>query len=316
MTKQKVRIVTLTMNPSIDISMSADSVVAQHKIRCSTPRYESGGGGINVARVVISLGGSVHAVFPSGGNEGAMLQDLVKNSGIEYSNISTEKSTRMSFAVYDKSNENQFRFNAPGPSLTKQEWRQCLDYIEGFEPAPDYIVASGSLPPNVPDVFYEHIALCAKKRNIRFILDTSGTALKKGARKGVYLLKPNMREMRALSGKELDHEQEIIDTLKELIDKGTAEVIVLSLGAGGAFLATDKTVKRMHTPTVPIRSAVGAGDSMVGGITVALSQGKSISDSVRMGLAAGAAAVMTPGTELCRRDDVLSLYDKISTELE
>ncbi|MBD3421754.1 MAG: hexose kinase [Chitinivibrionales bacterium] len=314
MPKQE-KILTLTMNPSIDITMNAHHVRPKEKIRCTIPQYEAGGGGINVARVIAGLGGAVHAVFPCGAALGDILRNLVTSHDMAFTAVATQEPTRQNFAVFDVAGEGQYRFTMPGPTLSKKEWQQCLDIVENFDPLPSYIVASGSLPPGVPDGFYEHIALCAHKRGSRFILDTSGIPLQKGTRKGVYLLKPNMREMKTLAGADLENEAAIRSAIQRLTRDGVAEVIILSLGAGGAFVADSDTVTHLHTPTVPIISTVGAGDSMVAGIVFGLSQGKDVRDAAALGLAAGAAAVMTPGTELCRPENVMALYKTMDTNM-
>jgi len=308
-------IVSLTMNPTIDTSSRVGHVVAERKLRCKPPCHEPGGGGINVSRVIRRLGGDSLALYLSGGWYGHMLQGLLDQEGLNHSPISIEGSTRQNVIVLEESSGRQFRFGMPGPTLHEAEWKRCLEVLETLAPKPDYLVGSGSLSPGVPDDFYARVARIATKRGIRLIVDTSGEALRLAARAGgVYLLKPNMRELRALADHEIKDELEQERVVTEIIRKGGSELVVVSLGTAGALMASKEGCERLRAPTVPIQSKVGAGDSMVAGIVLSLAQGKSPRDAVHFGVAAGAAAAMTPGTELCRREDTERLYRHMVSE--
>lgn len=304
------KIVTLTMNPALDKSTSIHSVAPEIKMRCNEPDFHPGGGGINVSRAIHYLGGETVAVFTSGSHIGQMLTDLIKQEGIDNRPISIEGITRESFTVYEESTGMQFRFNMPGPTLTPDEWIACLETV--FELEPDYLVASGSLPPGVPIEFYGEITRYAAQYKIRVIVDTAGDALNRTFGKGLYLLKPNIHELELFSGEKIQGEDHLRKVARRLIASGLAEVIVVSMGASGASLITADEYVHFRSPLVPIQSKVGAGDSMVGGITLALTQGKELKDAVRYGIAAGTAAVMTPGTELCRKADTDRLYEQVT----
>lgn len=301
-------IVTLTMNPSLDKSSSVDHVIPERKLRCKPPRYEPGGGGINVARVIIRLGGSALAIYPAGGFSGQVLVDLLDNEGLEYRHIKTERWTRENLIVYEESTGQQFRFGMPGPLLREDEWNQCLVEISRLNPKPDYIVAGGSIPPEVPTDFYARVASLAKDNNIKLIVDSSGEALSLALQEGVFLIKPNLREFRELVESRIENESQQVDLARQLINSGQSRVVVISLGSAGATVVTEDGFEHIRAPTVSIESKIGAGDSMVAGIVLGLTKGFSLQEAVRYGVAAGAAAVMTPGTELCRRKDVERLY--------
>lgn len=181
-----------------------------------------------------------------------------------------------------------------------------------FSQEADYIVASGSLPPGVPDDFYAQLAKRAQDTASRVIVDTSGDALAALVHANVFLMKPNLREVELLSGEKFRDEGHLIEIAQRLIEEGMAEVFVISMGASGALFITAGTSAMMRPPVVPIQSKVGAGDSMVGGIVWSLARGDALEVAVRYGIAAGSAAVMTPGTELCRREDVLNIYERIA----
>jgi 6-phosphofructokinase 2 len=182
--------------------------------------------------------------------------------------------------------------------------------IASLDPAPDYLVVSGSLPPEVPADYCATLVKHAPEKT-RVVLDTSGEALRHALKAGAFMVKPNLRELSDLVGRELRHDPDIDDAVRELT-RGSSQHVVVSLGAGGALMATPKEIIRVRSPTVPIRSKVGAGDSMVGGIVLALSRGMDMKEALKFGVAAGAAAVMTPGTELCRREDAERLYGCMS----
>lgn len=310
------KIVTLTVNPAIDKSTEIDHVAADRKLRCETPRHEPGGGGINVSRAIKRLGGNSLALYSAGGALGQMLNDLLDQEKVSYRLVSIEGMTRENLTVLEKSDGRQFRFGMPGPTLREGEWQRCLDELSKIEPKPAYIVASGSLPPGVPQDFYARVASLGKDGGSRVVVDSSGEALSAAARAGVYLLKPNMRELAHLAGHKIESESEQERVAQDLIASGNAEVVVVSLGAAGALLASVKGLARLRAPTVQIVSKIGAGDSMVAGIVLALVRGESLENAVRFGIAAGAAAVMTPGTELCRREDTEKLYERILTREE
>jgi 6-phosphofructokinase 2 len=305
------KIVTLTVNPAIDKSAEIDHVAADRKLRCEAPRHEPGGGGINVSRAIRRLGGNSLALYPAGGTLGQMLDDLLDQEKVNYRSVSIEGMTRENLTVFEKSDGRQFRFGMPGPTLREEEWQCCLDELAKIEPKPAYIIASGSLPPGVPQDFYARVASLGKDSGSRVVVDSSGEALSAAARAGVYLLKPNMRELAHLAGHKIESELEQERVAQDLITNGNAEVVVVSLGAAGALLASAIGLARLRAPTVKIVSKIGAGDSMVAGIVLALVRGENLENAVRFGIAAGAAAVMTPGTELCRREDAEKLYERI-----
>ena len=310
------RIITLTMNPTIDKSTTVDNVLAERKLRCQAPSFEPGGGGINVSRAIMKLGGTSLAVYAAGGPPGDMLVELLEQEGLEHDRINIEGWTRENLTVYEETSAQQFRFGMPGPEMRQEEWGRCLEKLRNVDPKPVYLVASGSLPPGVPEDFYGRVAAIARRDGARFVVDTSGGALAKAVEEGVFLVKPNLRELSHLAGREIENEAHQEDVAREIIEKEKSEVVIISLGAAGALLVTQEGSRRFRAPTVPIKSKVGAGDSMVGGIVLALAQGESLQGAVRMGVAAGAAAVMTPGTELCRKEDTERLYRAMSENEE
>jgi 6-phosphofructokinase 2 len=202
----------------------------------------------------------------------------------------------------------------PGPQLQRSEINACLKIVLS-DATPEYIAVSGSLPRGAgPDLIGE-IADLARRHQIRLCIDTSGEPLREAVRQGVFLLKPNMRELGSITNENLSTEAGQEKALRSLIDEGRCELIVLSLGAAGVLMATSDGVERVRAPTVPINSRVGAGDSMVAGILTGLCRGYPLPKAVRLGVAAGSAAVMTPGTQLCRRKETEELFDEMTNQI-
>ena len=304
-------IITITFSPCIDKSTAVAALIPEKKLICTTPKLEPGGGGINIARAIKKLGGAATAIFPTGGYTGKYFNHLLEKEEINSIIIETGNETRENIIVVDESNNNQFRFGMPGTELTEAEWKKCLQAVEEMKDV-EFIIASGSLPPGVPVNIYALLAKIAKSKNAKFIVDTSGAALKHVAEEGVYMLKPNLGELSSLAGKKELQPDEVKNIAQEIIAKGKCEVMVVSMGAAGAMLVTDDIAEIFTPPAVERKSTVGAGDSMVAGIVIYLAQGKNILQAVQYGVACGTAATLNAGTELCKKDDADRLYNLIS----
>jgi 6-phosphofructokinase 2 len=301
-------IVTLTMNPALDITVGAEAVRPTHKIRCSRARYDAGGGGINVAKIAHVLGAPVTAVFPAGGASGDNVTRLVAQAGVPFRRIDVAEPTRESFTIDETGTGLQYRFVLPGPQLTPSEQAGCVNQLRVEASSAQFVVAGGSLPPGVPADFYQRIADMCGETGARFVLDTSGAGLQH-VHHGVSVLKVSGRELGECVARDLTTESEQLDAAHELVDSGRTEAVVVSLGAQGALLATQTESCRFAAIPMRAVSGVGAGDAMVAGITVGLTRGWPLSTSVRFGMAAGAAMLLTPGTAPCTRADTERLFE-------
>ncbi|MGV9665221.1 1-phosphofructokinase family hexose kinase [Nocardia niigatensis] len=288
-------IVTLTMNPAIDIATTAPSVRPTDKTRCTAPRFDPGGGGINVARTIAALDETVTAVFPAGGPPGELLMELVRGAGVPMRPVRVADNTRECFAVTASDTGEQYRFVLPGPRLTAPEVHRCLAEIERAAQDCRYVVASGSLPPGVPADFYQRLADLLTDLQVPLVLDTSGAALR-AVRRGIHLVKPSVRELTEYIGRPLPDRESRVAAARELITREVSEIVVVSLGSSGTLAVTAKDDEWFPATEVAVRSGTGAGDAQVGGITVGLSRGYPLDDAVRLGIAAATAALMTPGT--------------------
>ena len=304
-------VISLAMNPSIDKSAGVERVVAERKLYCTMPAREPGGGGVNVSRAIKKLGGESVLLYPSGGILGQLLNDLLEEEKIGHQPIPIAGMTRESLVIFEESTGLQYRFGMPGPVLHEEEWQKCLTKLESADLEPEYIVASGSLPSGVPVDFYARVARIGKEKGIKVIVDAPSRNLKPALGEGVYLMKPNIREFRELVGEQVKEEAQIKEKAREVSQSGQSAVVVVSLGAAGVIAAFNGKVEHIVPPTVPIISKVGAGDSMVAGIVLSLAKGMSVHEAIQFGVASGTAAVMTPGTELCRREDAERLYKEM-----
>ena len=307
-------ILTLTMNPAVDVSAVTDTVVPTDKLRCRDASRSPGGGGINVARVVDRLGGACRAVYPAGGAIGQQLRELLRAQAVETTAIDVAAETRESFSVTEARSGGQYRFVLPGEALTQAEWQACIDAVVAHAKPQHYVVASGSLPPGVPDDFYAILSESLAGRGVRLAVDSSGPALEEALRHGIYLAKPNLQELRYLTGAPLERRPDWEEAATELVRSGGAEIVLLTLGEAGAFLASRDL--RMRADAVPVKaaSAVGAGDSFLAAMIWRLASGDAPEVAFRYAVAAGSAALLTPGTDLCHRADVERLLGGVRTE--
>ena len=301
-------VLTITLNQTIDVFGEAAAVRPTHKVRLRDTSFEPGGGGINVARVIATLGGKVEALALSGWEMGDFLGRLLKAEGIPWRPIPMEGETRVALMVHDQSTGLEYRFLPEGPEVTEAEIDACADAIlhktEGF------VVASGSLPRGAPVDSYVRLARAAAKNGLPFVLDSSGEALKAAlANGGILLVKPSQSELESYAGHPLDAAG-IEAAAKAIVSKGEARMVAVTLGADGAVLATADKLLRLPAIAVDVRSAVGAGDSFLGAMVWALSEGWAVEQAFLLGMAAGAAATGNPGTSLCRKEDVLGLFAK------
>lgn len=299
------KILCLALNPAIDISSDADVVCHTHKTRTHNQQQFPGGGGVNVARVIAALGGRCELAFLSGGATGKLLEAMLQSLPIIQRPFGMHDPVRVAYAVHEISTNLEYRFVPEGPLVTEAELAPVIDAVCASDA--DYIVASGSLPRGAPNDTYVRLAEAARARGARFVLDTSGPALAAAlSSANMFLVKPSLGEFETFVGEKLDHDR-VGPVAQEYVRRGVSEYIAVTLGADGAILVSAEAIIRLPAIPVPVNSATGAGDSFVAGIVWSLAEGNDIVDAFHVGQASGAAAVMTAGTELCRREDVLRL---------
>jgi 6-phosphofructokinase 2 len=306
-------ILTVTLNPAVDIFTSTERVADTHKLRCSAPLRHPGGGGINVARVAHRLGADVLALYASGGRAGQQLDDLLAIEQVNSLRVAVTGETRENMTVLETSTGHEFRFVLPGPMLGEAELQACIAPFTQMT-APRFLVLSGSLPPGVPLDHYARWVRLARERGTQVVLDTSGAALLEALKEGVYLFKPSLRELRELTGLALQDEAQWVAACRQLIGQGQTSLVALSLGEQGALLVSATQSWRAQGMNVPVRSATGAGDSFLAAMVCAMAQDADMTRALRLGVAAGSAAVMSEGTALCLAKDVERLVNQVQVQ--
>jgi len=307
-------IVTLTMNPALDASFEVERVEPEVKLRCRGQHRDPGGGGINVARAIHELGRDACAVYPAGGHPGEELSERIDACGVDNRPVEIEGATRENITVVERESGRQFRFTLPGAELSGAEQDRCLEVLGACMDEGSLVVISGSLAPGAGPDLYTRAVEAAHERSNRVVGDSSGEALDALAGAGPFLLKPNRRALGRLVGRELRGKDQAREAADELVGRGVAEHIVVSMGARGAVLVCETGAFYASGPEVEADSVIGAGDSMVGALTLALHRGLAPERVLAWGVGAGTAAVLTPGTRLLDRSDFERLLEEVEVE--
>ena len=271
------RILSIALNPTVDVSCDAERVRPTHKVRTHNQRHHPGGGGVNVARVVAELGGDAELIYFSGGASGALLDDLLAATSVACQRIGIHAPVRMAFMVHEKETGLEYRFVPEGPEVSRDELQLAFEALERSN-AP-YVVASGSLPRGAPDDTYARMADLVSRKGGRFVLDATGPALSTAlARGGVFLVKPSLGELESLAGQPLGVAG-AGEAALDLVRRGAARYVAVTMGKDGALLASEAGFRRLPAPEVKVRSAVGAGDSFLGGMLWSLAAGKAMEEA-------------------------------------
>jgi 6-phosphofructokinase 2 len=307
-------VLTVTLNPALDVTTSVDRLLPQQKLRCAAPRLDPGGGGVNVSRAIKELGGESLAFVAIGGNTGAQFRTLLNRTGIKIEYWPLIEETRSSFTVMEDATSQHYRFVLPGPCISPAEAEAILNKLASrIERYTGYVVASGSLPPGVPDNFYARLARRTRELGGRLIVDTHGAPLRMATAERPYLIRVNHLEAQELLGGDTDVAAHMLG--RQLVGSGLCEAAIVTVGAGGAIVASVGHQIEIRPPKVEVRSSVGAGDSFVAALTFGLASGWHLEEAARYGVAAAAAAVTTEATELCKRETVDAFFARMGGTL-
>lgn len=306
-------IATVTLNPSLDRHVSVENLVLDDTNRWVSFKHEPGGKGINVSRVIRELGGDTMAYGFIGGVDGDVLKSLLKQNSVPCDFTSIKGEIRSNFIITDLKTHRQTRISAPGPQVSAGEFKKLVDKITVIKPEPEYMVFAGSVPPGLPYYIYRELIERIKNLGIITVLDTADIWLQEGIKSKPDIIKPNVREAQTLMGVELKTEEDIIYALKTILSSGI-KIAAISLGRDGMIISDNNVVLKVVPPDVQVQSTVGAGDSTVAALVLKLSQGGSLEDASRLAVAAGTAATLTPGTELCHKADVERLLPLVTVE--
>jgi len=306
-------IATVTLNPALDRHVEVENLVLDDTNRWVKFTREPGGKGINVSRVLQELGGETVAYGFIGGHAGDDIKALLKEEGVHCDFTHIKAEIRSNFIITDLKSHRQTRISAPGPQVTAGELKKLVDKITGIKPKPQYIVFAGSVPPGVPYNIYSELIEKMQGLDIMTVLDAADMWLIEGVRAKPDIIKPNVREAQTLLGVDLKTEEDVIYGVKTIVSSGV-RIAAISRGRDGMIIADKNTVLKVIPPDVEVMSTVGAGDSTVAGLVLKLSQGGSLEEASRLAVAAGTAATLTPGTELCRKADIESLLTQVKVE--
>ncbi len=303
------KIYTLTLAPSLDSATLTPQMYPEGKLRCSAPIFEPGGGGINVARAITFLGGKATAIYPAGGATGEHLTALLTAEQVPVEPVEAQDWTRQNLHVHVGSSGEQYRFVMPGAALTEEEFRLLEEKVLAIETG-SLLVVSGSLPPGIGVDNLTRLVKSAQHHGLRCIIDSSGEALAAALDVGnIELVKPNQKELSALVGRDLSQPDDVRRAAQELIHSGKVRRVVVSLGPQGALGVDASGSVQVVPPPMKSQSTVGAGDSMVGAMTLRLAEDASLEDMVRFGVAAGSAATINQGTRLCSLENTHKIYN-------
>lgn len=303
-------VLTVTMNPALDLATSVAELKPLQKLRCSTPRLDPGGGGVNVSRAIKELGGNSVAFVALGGSTGEQLSQLLRRAGLDLQVWPVSGETRTSFTVIEQFTGLPYRFVLPGPVISSAEAEAMLArLVTQIGQHPGYVVLSGGLPPGAPDDFYGRIVAQVRELGARCMVDTHGEPLRLAARARPHLIRLNHLEAQELVGGDADAAAHLL--AMQLVERGLTETAIVTLGDRGAIVATPHGHFEIQPPRVTVKSGVGAGDSFVAALVFGLANNWPLEDAARYGVAAAAAAVTTEATELCKRATVDAFYKEI-----
>jgi 6-phosphofructokinase 2 len=289
-------VLTVTLNPTLDVATSVDQLIDHEKLRCAPEQEQIGGGGINVAQVLHAFGADVQALLTTGGYRGQEIKRHLKDDGLHCLSVTITEESRQCFTVYERTTGHEYRFILPGPTLSGLDAEQILSQIEQNIPQ-QWLVLSGSLAPGLPDDFYAQIIDRARLKypQIKILVDAAGAPLKKVLSQGVDIIKPSLGEFEALKGSPFSDLVECVSFARELIQKEQVKIVALTLGAQGALMIDATTALKVDALAVTVTSTVGAGDSFVGGLLWSLANSGSLQQAAAIGTAASAAALQTQG---------------------
>ena len=304
----QIPIVTLTLNPALDMATEVPALVADEKLRCSEPMLDPGGGGLNVSRAIAVLGGESLALVALGGLTGDRLAGLIRADGVPFLALTAPGETRQSLTVTELASGRQYRFMLPGPRWSEADQERVFTLLHATARPGAYGVISGSQPPGVPVDFPARLAHSMPGLNI--VLDTSGPALVEAVTHpipGLDVLRMNNEEAEHLAGKPLATRKESADFAQGLVQRGVAEKVVVARGSDGSVMVDAHQRLFAKAAKVEVKSRVGAGDSFVGGLVLAMARGQDAATAIAFATASASAAVMTDATQLCRMEDVVML---------
>ncbi len=306
-------IYTITLNPALDRTIEVENLIPEDANRIKTEARYAGGKGIDVSRVIKELRGESIALGFVGGYDGLEFEGRLIQEGVRTDFTKIQGEIRTNIIIYNRQKKTLTSLNASGPEIQPHELTLFFQKVSNLNPKPTFVVMSGSLPPGIPKDIYQRLSEILKDQGAKVVLDSDSESFKLGIKTNPFMIKPNLHEFERLFSKSFKSEKEIIAASQRLLADGI-EVIAVSQGEKGVIVTSKEGSFRGIAPQIEAKSAVGAGDSLVAGFVFAFNEGRSITECVRLGVACGTAAALTPGTELVHKEDVERLYPMVMVE--
>jgi 6-phosphofructokinase 2 len=302
-------IITLTVNPAIDRTISVERLVFEDRAYITSSRESAGGRGINAACVIQSFGGKATAVVPAGGESGACLKNFLNDCGFELLVVPVRHGVRRNLIITDQQGLT-LKLNELGATLDKAELAGIEKVIREKLHQASWFMICGSLPPGVPASFYARLVALARKRHVKTLLDTDGDALQAGVEAGPTVVTPNQQEAERLLNTALLTRAHFLEAAAR-IQKMGAESVIVTMGSQGAAAAVDHRMLEAHPPRVEAIAPIGAGDAMAAAFAWAMERKTDFGDALRWGVAAGTASARLPGMTFATLKQTEEIYKQV-----
>lgn len=308
-------VITVTLNPAMDKTVTLAGLNVGSVNKATNIRQDIGGKGINVSKVLKNFDvNSLCTGFLGGKLENVFIEELkARNIDNEFMHIENE--TRTNTKIVDSLNSTNTDINEPGPYISEEELKQFIHGFKSMCNKGDIVVLSGGVSPSVPKDIYFKLINIAKEKGAFVILDADGELLREGIKAQPDIIKPNNHELQKLLDLSDITEENIINAAKQLKDQGIQKIMI-SLGEKGGLFVTDQGVYKCEGLKVPVKSTVGAGDSMVAAIVYSMLNNYDDKETLRFATACGAASVSLDGTQACTLEQVNGLLKKIEVKIE
>ncbi len=307
------QITTLTLNPALDLTLRVLRLNHDDSNRVESVRKDPGGKGINVSRVLHELGRDVNTLTFLGGPTGMAFRRLMNQQGVPVHAVTLRSETRQNIIITETEGNAQTRLHQREAEVRPRELERMRELIEKYAEKTDFLALGGTLPPGVPEDFYQKLILHLRERKVKCALDGDGESYRLGVAALPFMIKPNQYELPRLVGRKIEDRRQMKAAIWELLERGI-EAVVVSLGKEGALGATGKEIWLARPPLVATGSTVGSGDSLVAGFLLKWSEGASLRECLKFGVAAGTATALTPGTELLHAKDLPPILQKVRVE--
>jgi tagatose 6-phosphate kinase len=302
-------ITVLNLNAAVDKRYQIEDIKKGKVMRAKSVENTAGGKGLNVGKIANILGEDVVVSGFLGGKTGEFIEDKVREMGITGHFTKVQGSTRECLAFITEDLE-QTEILEPGPEIKEEELNSFIEKYDELLRKSTIVVASGSVPKNVPKDIYKTLIEKANKEGKKFLLDTSGELLLKGIEAKPFFIKPNEHEIEMITGCKVTDQVSLINEIKKLRNRGIACVVV-SLGKDGSLIGYGDKIYKVTVPKVNAVNPIGSGDSFVGGFAVGLERNYDIKDIIALATACGTANAVEAETGFVRKEIVDELIRDI-----